>query len=100
MSELGALQDIEQPIELIYQALDDERCWKLFLECLIERLKLTFATIVVAYPAGYNASFSHYAGVPEEVFNEYCKVWMDLDPWRKSEWPARASNQSFRHDDG
>jgi len=95
MSELGALQDIEQPIELIYQALDDERCWKLFLECLIERLKLTFATIVVAYPRSHSLSWSHYAGVSEEFFREYLTVWMNDDPWVPTQWPSRAPVGEF-----
>jgi len=95
MPDLGPLSDIEKPIELIYRALEEERCWKLFLECLIERLDLTFSTIVVAYPRSHTLSWSHYAGVTADFFAVYKTVWMARDPWMPTQWPSRAPVGQF-----
>ncbi len=70
------------PIELIYRALEDERYWKDLLEIVRVRLQFTMATIAVTYPHDNAISFTYYAGVSDEELREYRETWGARNPWR------------------
>src|ERR1035438_1329740 len=97
MSDISAPPNLDQPIELIYRALEDDRHWKEFLECVRERLQSSAVTLAMLYPRHHAYSFSHYVGVSKEDFQEYLDKWAVRDPLRKKimsgSYPDRKSTR-------
>jgi DNA-binding CsgD family transcriptional regulator len=83
MSDQSAPPNLDQPIELIYRALEDDRYWDDFLECVKDRLRFSAVTLATLYPRHRAYSFSHYVGVSKEDFQKYLDKWAARDPLRK-----------------
>ncbi len=73
---------VDRPIEYIYHALEDERYWEAFLECMRVRLRLTAATFSVTYFRHNVYSVSHYVGLSQDDFQKYLDKWVSRNPWR------------------
>lgn len=83
MSEHSGPPHLDLAIDLVYRALEDDRYWKDFLECVKERLQFSAATLAMLYPRHHAYSFTHYVGVSKEDVQEYLDKWAAQDPLRK-----------------
>jgi DNA-binding CsgD family transcriptional regulator len=72
---------VDRPIELIYRAVEDDRHWECFLQCVLQELQCATATLWMIYPGSSGHSEGRYATVSDDGWQCYLTGGQPRDPF-------------------